>query len=99
MSDKSVYESSQSKMGDFHTFSCVCGAHKIEVSRYRDDTDISITFWEYFPYQVGIFARYCKRLWSALRGKDYLLYDIILTEQDAANLAFILSAVKKEREE
>jgi len=81
----------------FQTFNCVCGAHKIDVSREDEDTDIDITFWEYFPYQTGKFVRYFKRLWSALRGKDYLLYDIILTEKDAESLAEILVQAKKKR--
>ena len=80
-------------------FNCVCGCHIITIDRYEDDKDVSITLWEQPFYSLQPtykIVSYFKRLWSAILGKEWMLYNIILSDEDANKLAEGISFVQKE---
>ena len=83
-------------------FNCVCGCHLITLSRFEDDEDVSIVFWEqpFYSLQPSYkIVSYFKRLWSAILGKEWLLYSIILSKDDANRLAEGISFVYKSKED
>lgn len=74
-------------------YQCVCGIHLITLERFSDDTDVDIIFWEEKYYTESILKEYFKRLWSAIANKRYMIYNIILTKEDAKRLADSLLSV------
>ena len=72
-------------------FSCSCGIHLIRISKYDSgaDSETFISFYEdaYYSSQKSGFKLYFKRLWDALRGKRYLLFELALTSTDVENLS------------
>ena len=77
------------------SFSCVCGIHLITVDRYDDDTDINISFWDDAYCSYGKVHKYFSRLWDAISNKKYLIYNLILTADDAKRLAETLDKVQR----
>ena len=71
----------------------MCGCHIISVERFEDDEDVSIVFWEqpFYSLQSSYkIVSYFKRLWSAILGKEWMLYNIILGKDDTEKLREIL---------
>ena len=70
-------------------FECLCGGHLITIERFEDDKEVTIGFWEQTFYSLQASYRirhYFKRLWSAICGKNWMLYDIILSREDTERL-------------
>lgn len=83
---------------------CNCGCEEeIHIKRYVDDgtpNDYYITISEgkFYSLQGGILRRIGHRLkciWRAIRGKEYLLCDINITEKQIDELIKNLEEIKK----
>ena len=84
---------------------CDCGCDEaIHFKRYKIDTntppDYYITLSEsmFYSKQDGIFKliwNRLKRAWRALRGKEYLLCDVCITEEDIDKLIKALKEIKQ----
>ncbi len=72
-------------------FPCSCGIHLIRIRKFEsgEDSDTFISFYEdaYYASQDSRIKLYFKRLWSALRGKRYLLFEVALTSGDVTKLS------------
>ena len=84
-------------------FTCSCGIHLIRITNYKYDSDNEtfITFYEdaFYATQEGKAWHYFKRLWSALRGKNHLLFEVMLTPDEVESLIKTLREVANETEE
>jgi len=79
-------------------FECVCGVHLITLERFGDDTDVDIVLWEQPYYSGSRIREYFRRLWAALRNKRYMIYNIILSQDDAKRLAIaLLDVMEREK--
>jgi len=67
---------------------CVCGCHVLIFSKFMDDNSVSLEVYEnaFYGKHESKFRLYLERLWSAIRGKQYLLFDIVLSPNDAEGL-------------
>lgn len=70
---------------------CTCGSHSINLSYFDDDcSECYLSFFvDSFSLQDGIFRTILKRIKRAfliLRGKSYLLEEMLLTEEDLKKL-------------
>ena len=83
---------------------CDCGCEEeIHIKRYVDggtpnDYYITISEGKFYSLQGGILRRIGHRLkciWRAIRGKEYLLCDINITEQQIDELIKNLEEIKK----
>ena len=84
---------------------CDCGCdEELHIKRYKADDnskpDYYITLCEskFYSKQVGVFRLIWYRLknsWRVLRGKEYLLCDINITEEDIDKLISALKEIKK----
>ena len=83
---------------------CDCGCdEEIHIKKYvdnetPDDYYITISEGKFYSLQGGIFHRIGHRLkciWRAFRGKEYLLCDINITEQQIDELIKNLEEIKK----
>ena len=79
---------------------CDCGCDdEIHIRRYEDnDYYITIGASKFYTEQVGILGKIKQRLqhiWCAIRGKEYLLCDICLTEEHIDELIEKLKEVRK----
>jgi hypothetical protein len=68
---------------------CDCGCGKLQFTRWEDDKDFALFIEYFYPMfyakQQNIFSVLVERLkfvWFILRGKEYSLYDLVLTEDD-----------------
>ena len=68
--------------------SCTCGCHLIKFEKWTDDDDAFMQVYEnsFYSKQDSKTSAYLKRLWSAIRGKEYLLYKIVLSHEDTIGL-------------
>lgn len=68
--------------------SCTCGCHLIKFEKWTDDDDAFMQVYEnnFYSKQDSKISAYLKRLWSAIRGKEYLLYEIVLSHEDTIGL-------------
>lgn len=81
---------------------CDCGCdEELHIKRYKSDDNtppdyyISLSEGKFYSKQMGIFRLIGHRLksaWRVLRGKDYLLCDINIKEE---NLDKLISALKE----
>jgi hypothetical protein len=73
------------------TIECDCGCVKLEVIKEIED---GLTLYYLSAYESSFGARqrkvlqYLSRLWSAVRGKDYHLYELVLTSDEYKKLDF-----------
>lgn len=83
---------------------CDCGCdEEIHIKRYvydetPNDYYITISGGKFYSLQGGILRRIGHRLkciWRAIRGKEYLLCDINITEQQIDELIKNLEEIKK----
>lgn len=83
---------------------CDCGCdEEIHIKKYidnetPDDYYITISEGKFYSLQGGILRRIGHRLkciWRAIRGKEYLLCDINITEQQIDELIKNLEEIKK----
>lgn len=82
---------------------CDCGCdEEIHIKKYEDDVSsdyyITINESKFYAMQGGIFKILWHRLkciWRAIRGKEYLLCDINVTEQDIDALIEKLKEIKE----
>lgn len=76
-------------------FECSCGCTIIRVYKYEDSETMKTFTYGISAYESSFGARqskllqYLSRLWSAVRGKDYHLYEVLLTEEKFKELAEI----------
>jgi len=71
---------------------CVCGCGILVAEQYDGkDTDIDLAYYElgFGAYQSRTLG-YFRRLWAALLGRRYLLFDIIITEAEFKKLSTML---------
>ena len=70
------------------TVSCVCGCHIIKFEKWTDDEGAWLAIYEnaFYSKQGGRVRAYLKRLWSAIRGKEYLLCEISMSDDDTIGL-------------
>ena len=70
------------------TVSCVCGCHTIKFEKLTDDKGAWLMIYEnaFYSKQGGRVRAYLKRLWSAIRGKEYLLCEISMSDDDTIGL-------------
>lgn len=68
--------------------SCVCGCHLIKFEKWTGDEGAWLQIYEnsFYSKQDGRFMAYLKRLWSAIRGKEYLLMEISMSDDDTVGL-------------
>ena len=68
--------------------SCVCGCHLIKFEKWTNDEGAWLQIYEnsFYSKQDGRFKPYLKRLWSAIRGKEYLLMEISMSDDDTVGL-------------
>ena len=68
---------------------CVCGCHLIRFTKFDDDDQIYMETYElsFYSKVSGKIRQYFQRMLSAICGKNYLLYDIVLSHEDAKKLA------------
>lgn len=83
---------------------CNCGCdEEIHIKKYVDgntpaDYYITISEGKFYSMQGGVLRRLGNRLkciWRAIRGKEYLLCDINITEQQIDELIKNLEEIKK----
>lgn len=79
---------------------CDCGCDdEIHIRRWEDnDYCITIGAGKFYTQQVGILGKIKERLqhiWCAIRGKEYLLCDIYLKEEQIDELIKKLKEVRK----
>lgn len=81
--------------------SCTCGCHLIRFEKWTDDDDSFMEVYEnsFYSKQDSKVNSYLKRLWSAIRGKEYLLFEIVLSHEDTIGLRNALIEMAEEREE
>ena len=82
------------------TVRCVCGCHAMTFSKFADDNTVSLEVYEnafYGRYKSKI-RLYFKRLWTALRGEEYMLFDIVLSPEDVKGLRDALVDMTTERD-
>ena len=77
---------------------CTCGCHIVVIERFDDDDQVYLDVYEnrFYASAKNRIADYFVRLWSAIRGQDYLLFDIVLSHQDAKNLLRSFTTVMEE---
>lgn len=68
--------------------SCVCGCHLIKFEKWTNDEGAWLQIYEnsFYSKQHGRVRSYLKRLWSAIKGKEYLLMEISMSDEDTAGL-------------
>jgi hypothetical protein len=68
--------------------SCVCGCHLVKFEKWTDDEGAWLQIYEnsFYSKQHGRLGSYLKRLWSAIRGKEYLLCEISMSDEDTIGL-------------
>ena len=81
---------------DSKLFECECGIHLIKVNTYYPEVDdIFISFYEdafYSKQGDKRFLGYLKRLWHAIKGKEHLLFEVVLNQKKAKELGVMLLA-------
>ena len=83
---------------------CDCGTHLFKISTF-DDNDDTYYFevWGsnfYTKQKESLLKRFLHRLkliWNAIRGKEYLLEDIVLNDKDYEELIDALSKVRQNK--
>lgn len=60
----------------------------IKFEKWTDDEGAWLQIYEnsFYSEQGGRFRAYLKRLWSAIRGKEYLLMEISMSDEDTIGL-------------
>lgn len=68
--------------------SCVCGCHLIKFEKWTDDEGAWMMIYEnsFYSKQHSKVRAYFERLWSAIRGKEYLLMEISMSDEDTIGL-------------
>ena len=68
--------------------SCTCGCHLIRFEKWTDDDDAFMEVYEnsFYSKQDGKIRSYFERLWSSIRGKEYRLFEIVLSHDDIIGL-------------
>ena len=77
---------------------CTCGCHIVVIERFDDDDQVYLEVYENRFYASGKskLADYFVRLLSAIRGQDYLLFDIVLSHRDAKDLLHSFTTVMED---
>lgn len=84
---------------------CDCGTHSFHIKSFDDDKEYYFEIWGsnfYTKQKENLFKRFIHRLqliWYAIIGKEYLLEDIILTDDDIINLVKNLEELKDNKQE
>lgn len=80
---------------------CSCGTHGIRLSHFEDDDYLYLAIFSqnfYNKQKDPFFIRLGKKIkfiWSIIRGKEYLLEEFILKQEDVNQLLTSLNEVKK----
>lgn len=70
-----------------------CGI--IDITQFVDDNSVWIGYYEDGHYfSQGKFRSYFKRLWNALLGREYLLFDIMIQPKTVIELKDAVSKLK-----
>ena len=76
------------------TCDCGCGSGILWNGTLFDKEDekffVSLVEHTWYAKQTGRFKPYFKRLWKALRGKEYCLTELVMTKEDAKEFAEFL---------
>lgn len=70
-------------------FKCECSSHSLEVEKYSEENDIYFSFWEYGNSgrsRTSAWGR-IKQAWQILRHGNLLTETVILSEEQALELA------------
>ena len=67
---------------------CNCGCGILKFEHFSEDNEILISFYEsaFYAHQkpiVSAVRQYFKRLWSSITGRDYAVYDLVLTKDQS----------------
>ena len=76
------------------TCNCGCGSGLLWKAVKFDDKDeqyfLSFIENSWFAKQTGLIRPYFKRLWKALRGKEYCLTELVMTKTEITELSQFL---------
>lgn len=76
------------------TCDCVCGSGLLWKAMSCDDEGeqyfVSLIESSWYAKQTGRIRPYFKRLWRALRGKEYCLTELVMTQTEVAELSQFL---------
>jgi hypothetical protein len=70
---------------------CDCGCSLISISKWDDDETVILSHYRcsFYTEQGTVWygiKEYLKSLWFALLGKNFLLYELVLTKEDLTKL-------------
>jgi hypothetical protein len=84
---------------------CGCGTHSIKIHSFDDESMLYLEMWTsnfYSKQKASIFRRIydrLKRTWQTIRGKDYLLEDIVINKEDLDKLISALQEIRDNKQE
>lgn len=84
---------------------CDCGTHSFHIKSFDDDEEYYFEIWAsnfYTKQKENLCKRFVHRvklIWYAIIGKEYLLEDIVLTDDDIINLVKNLEELKDNKQE
>lgn len=74
---------------------CECSGHAIELTRYEDEEEVSVTVWHAGFRAADSFWDRVKLIWNVLRYGTSYVADVILSKEECAKLEFFLKEVQK----
>ena len=72
---------------------CVCGCTVVEFVNFPDDDYICLEVYEnaFYSKHESMLKNYLKRLWKAICGKEYSLFDIVILPENAKEISQVLA--------
>lgn len=63
---------------------CNCGCGLVVVDEYPEDGTVALAYYElgFYANQNNPVRRYFRRLWSAIRGRTFEVFDILVTQDE-----------------
>ena len=84
---------------------CHCGLEVLRLTVYTDEPEFTYIELLESKFSTGqdtvlvIVKRYLRRLWSAIAGKEYFLWEVIMTKDDAKRLLEYLGELQEKEVE
>lgn len=80
---------------------CDCGCGIIDITQFKDDNVVYIGYLKqgFYQHQTPIFRsiyEYLRSVWYAIRGKDYLFYDMMLQPKNVKELKNAIASLKED---